>query len=100
MKKYFIIIAVAICATAFKAIVDKTNATVDTQQGVSIFCYCKPTNDYEILGTAKVKGIVSNTSSNHMIELLVENAKKNFPSVDGIIVSTSNFEKAEAIKFK
>ena len=99
MKKLILLLAVAIGATAFTTLINKQSANADSQDGYYIFCYSKPTEKYDILGMAKVKGIVSNEKGSHMIELLIENAKKNFPSGEAIIVS-SNFEKAEVIKFK
>lgn len=63
------------------------------------FAFSKPTGKYDILGMAKIKGMVKNEKGPHMVELLVESAKKDYPSGEAIIVG-STFENAEVIRFK
>lgn len=85
-------------AMSFKIAIDKNSATVEEQNGVKVFCFSKPTNKYDILGMVKITGMVKNEKGPHMVSLLVESAKKDYPSGEAIIVN-SEFEKAEVIKF-
>jgi hypothetical protein len=98
-----IVIAVAALAVAtmsFKTLsIDKTTATVEQMNGIYVYAFSKPVGKYDILGSVKVKGMVSNEKGPHMVDLLTGYAKKDYPSADAIIVN-SEFEKAEVIKFK
>jgi hypothetical protein len=86
-------------AMSFKLAIDKSGANVEEKSGIKVFAFSKPSNKYDVLGMVKVKGIVKNEKGPHMVELLVEYAKRDFPSGEGVIVN-SEFEKAEVIKFK
>lgn len=98
-KITFGILAIGLIAMSFKLAIDNSAANVQEQNGVKIFAFSKPTNKYDILGMVKIKGMVSNEKGPHMVELLVEYAKKDYPSGEAIIVN-SEFQKAEVIKFK
>lgn len=103
MKTKFLLLlfGCAIVATSFKLAIEKNSATVETQEGIQVFCFAKPVNKYEILGTIKIKGMVKSTRGNYLVKLLVERAKSDYPSSEAIIVSTeSGLEVAEAIRFK
>ena len=93
------LLALGFIIMSFNELVDKSAAKVDEQNGIKVFAFSKPTSKYDILGMVKVRGIVSNEKGPHMVELLVDYAKKDYPSAEGIIVN-SEFEKAEVIKFK
>jgi hypothetical protein len=93
------LLIIGLVTMSFTLIIDKSNATVEEQNGIKIFCYSEPTTKYDILGMVKISGIVKNEKGPHMVELLVGYAKKDYPSGEGIIVN-SEFEKAEVIKFK
>jgi len=93
------IMAVALLAMSFKLAIDKTNANVEQVNGIYVYAFAKPTAKYDILGTVKVKGMVSNEKGPHMVDLLTGYAKKDHPSGEAIIVN-SDFEKAEVIRFK
>lgn len=101
MKKKVIysVVALSIMALSFKLSIDKTSASVSAVDGINVFAFSKPTAKYDILGMVKIKGIVKNEKGPHMVELLVEYAKKDYPSGEAIIVG-SDFEKAEVIRFK
>lgn len=98
-KITLVLFAFALMALSFKMVIDKSNATVEDKNGIKVFAFSKPTNKYDILGIVKVKGMVKNEKGPHMVELLTEYAKKDYPSGEAIIVN-SEFEKAEVIKFK
>ena len=97
MKKA-ILISIVTLSLAFTIQTDKVGANVESVNGVNVFCFSKPKSTYQILGTVKIKGMVSSEKGDHMVKLFTEKAKKEFPSCEAIIVN-SNFENAEAIKF-
>ena len=84
---------------SFRMANEKTSATVEQVNGINVFAYSKPTSKYDVLGMVKIKGIVKNEKGPHMVDLLVEYAKRDYPSGEAIIVN-SEFEKAEVIRFK
>ena len=98
MKQKIILLAIALSAIAFTVENKNNSATVKESDDILIFCYSKPVEKYEILGMAKINGLVKNEKGAHMVDLLVEKAKKNFPSGEAIIVG-SDFQKCEVIKF-
>ena len=97
MKK-LILIGIVTLSLAFTITSEKNSANVETVNGINVFCFSKPTAKYEVLGTVKIKGMVSSEKGDHMVKLFTEKAKKDFTSVEAIIVN-ANFENAEAIKF-
>lgn len=101
MKKtiIFSVAAIAFIALSFKLAVDKVAATANVENGMSVFAYSKPVSKYDILGTVKIKGMVKSEKGPHMVNLLIEGAKKDYPSGEAIIVG-STFENAEVIRFK
>ena len=83
--------------------VKKNTAEVDQIQGFYIFAKGKPVKEYEYLGT--VKGpLIGNHEFDNLVELMVRNAKKDFPNAnalifDGAIKQTHN-TKVSAVKIK
>jgi hypothetical protein len=81
----------------------KNTAEVDQIQGFYIFAKGKPVKEYEYLGT--VKGpLIGNHEFDNLVELMVKNAKKDFPNAnalifDGAIKQTHN-TKVSAVKIK
>jgi len=81
----------------------ENTAEVDQIQGFYIFAKSKPVQEYEYLGT--VKGpLVGNHGFDNLVELMVNNAKKDFPNAnalifDGAIKQTHN-TKVSAVKIK
>jgi hypothetical protein len=76
--------------------VNKNTATVEMYQNIRIFTDSKPVMEYEYLGTVKVH--LSTTGFYSEIrEILIKNAKKKYPNVEGIIIKDNE---AEVIKFK
>lgn len=78
---------------------DVKAANVSQIKGISIFIMCTPANEYEFIGTVK-KSFAWSGSNDEMINGLVEKAKKQYPTCQGIVFNTLDFEKCEAIKFK
>jgi len=79
----------------------KSTAEVDQIQGYYIFAKGKPVKEYEYLGT--VNGpTIGNHEFDNLVELMVKNAKKDFPQAnalifDGAIKQTHN-TKCSAIR--
>lgn len=94
------ILALGLVALSFKMATDKTTATVEQINGISVFAFAKPTSKYDILGTIKIKGIVKSERGGHMTKLMAEKAKAEYPSADGIIVATEDWIIAEVIRFR
>lgn len=92
------ILALGLVAMSFKMAIDKTGANVEQVSGVYVFSFSKPTAPYDFVGTVKVPGICSDRSDKR-IELLIDKAKKEYPSANGLIINTE-FGKAEVIRFK
>lgn len=96
-------ISVLFAFTAANYEAKKNTAEVDQIQGFYIFVKNKPVKEYEYLGT--VKGpLVGNHEFDNLVELMVRNAKKDFPDAnalifDGAIKQTHN-TKVSAIKIK
>lgn len=84
---------------SFRNEINKTQATVEIKEGISIFAYSKPSNNYDVIGSVKVTGIVSSSKAPNYLRILIEKAVKDFPSAEAIIIN-SEFDKAEVIKFK
>lgn len=93
-----LITGIAIALFSFKVLLNKTDATAETNNGLTIFHYSKPVSKYDILGSVKVPAICSDRSDER-IKHLVERSKKDFPSGEALIVNEA-FGKAEVIKFK
>lgn len=83
--------------------VKKNTAEVDQIQGFYIFSKGKPVKEFEYLGT--VKGpLIGNHEFDNLVELMVRNAKKDFPNAnalifDGAIRQTHN-TRVSAVKIK
>lgn len=100
MKKLILIAFIAVgTLTAFRLISNKTTATVDQQQGVAIFMLSKPTSDYEYLGSVK-KAAAWTGQPSEMLSGVLKKLKKEYPQADGIIFTSIDMDKADAIKFK
>ncbi len=94
----------ALCAfTVMNYESKKSTAEVDQIQGFYIFAKGKPVKEFEYLGT--VKGpLIGNHEFDSLVELMVKNAKKDFPEAnalifDGAIKQTHN-TKCSAIRIK
>ncbi len=95
----------------------KANATAQTVNGVYIFIKCKPTSNYDFLGSIQlnwydklmqtdktnlesvVHNITSLVSFSDNLENTLNQVKQKYPTADGIIFD-DDMSKCEAIKFK
>jgi hypothetical protein len=100
MKKQitFALIAVSVLALSFKLAIDKTSATVEQIDGLQVFLYSKPANKYDISGSIKAP-FIEKENVESRIKVLIEKAKKEYPSAEGIIINNT-LKNAEVIRFK
>lgn len=105
MKKLIVAIgflALIIIAPSFKEIKptqDKASATVEQKQGLYIFIMSKPSLQYDYLGSVK-KGLALTGQPEEMINSMIKKVKKEYPKADGIIFTSIELDKADAIIFK
>lgn len=78
---------------------DIVGANVQQIKGISIFILSTPKSEYEYLGTVS-KHFAWTGGNDEMIKGLIDKAKKNYPTAQGIVFSSLDFEKGELIKFK
>ena len=98
--KLFIGLMVAgIFLTAFKFLADKGAATVEQKEGLYIFICSKPTAEYEYLGSVK-KSMALSGQPAEMLNSMIKKVKKDYPKADGIIFTSPDMDKADAIQFK
>ena len=76
--------------------VTKNTANVETYQNIRVFTDSKPVSEYEYLGSVKVSFAPTGKYS-EIREILIKNAVKKYPGVEGIIIKNAE---AEVIKFK
>lgn len=99
MKKLFLLLTICSGIALFsfsKLDVDKSAATVNTVEGVYVFTDSKPTQAYDYLGT--VNAMTMNGLYTEERSASIKQAKKKYPTVEGIIIHDDG--KADAIKFK
>lgn len=98
MKKSIILAsaAILICFCAFKNPLTIGQAKVKQQQGLYLFHFSEPTNDYKYLGTVKVPGVVWSKDPDTFLKSLMKRCKSDHPSANGLIIS-DDYEKADAI---
>lgn len=100
VKTVFAAVVLITILTAFKlAPESKGTAIVDQQQGVYIFMLSKPTVAYDYLGSVK-KGAAWSGQPSEMLSGVLKKVKKDYPKADGLIFTTLDMDKADAIKFK
>ena len=74
------------------------SAVVEQREGFYIFHMSKPVRPYTYLGTEK-KGIAWNGTPEEMLDAAIKKIRRNYPTADGIIFTTTGMSQAEAIKF-
>ena len=78
-----------------------TRAAKVAKNDIYVFIDCEPSDNYEVLGEFKLKGIIMSYKSSYIKKIVVERCKKKFPELQGILIDTENdFETAKAIKFE
>lgn len=101
MKKLHVpLIAICLIAMSFTlAETDKTKATVDQMDGLYVFIKSKPVTDYEYLGSVS-KVLAWSGKPEEMLNSMIKKVKKEYPKADGIIFTSVDMDKADAIHFK
>lgn len=107
MKKTLLLTFVAIglvgALVAFKVPANHASALVEQYEGIYIFSDCKPTEQYEYLGT-----VTSNTAGfgspqyEDVRDRLIRNGKKAYPEGQAIILHLKSgaTDKGDMIRFK
>ena len=87
----------------------KKHAEVNKYQGIYIFNNCRPSDDYDELGSVEKKGLMFhhifglfalNSYPREKINIIIRRAKKNYPECDGVIFDNIQMNHAICIKFK
>ncbi len=78
---------------------DHKAATVKQIKGISVFIMSEPKAEYTYLGTVK-KSFALSGANDEMINGIVNKTIKDYPTADGVIFNTLEFEKGDVIKFK
>jgi len=103
MKKrsiaFVLSIAVFICVSGFIQSEQRDLAHVEQRDGLYIFIQCKPQTSYNDLGTVKARPAFSDKAG-AFIDAMIKNCKKEYPQADGLIFTTPDLDRAEAVKFK
>ncbi len=101
MKKIIVlsIAVLGIAALSFKMSMDKTAATVTSEQGLSIFIYSKPKQAYDYLGTVKTK-VSWSGKADELLKQAIKKVKKEYPQAEAIIFASIDMDVYDAIKFK
>jgi hypothetical protein len=100
MKKVILIIfviAIAICS--FTYVNEKGNAIVEQQKGVYIFICSKPANEFEYLGSVS-KSFGLTGQPKEMLNSILKKVKKDYPQANGVIFTSIQMDKADAILIK
>ena len=106
MKKlFFVVVVISVFGFSVNRMTsEKATATVNQAQGMYLFVECKPTSEYEYLGTVKNSGAggFANGQYEPTRDRLIKDVKKKYPQADGIIFLFNNggSDKADAIKLK
>lgn len=73
-------------------------AKVKQVEGLYLFIYSEPVNDYVYLGTVK-GGFKWTGEPSEMLPKLLKKAHADYPNADGLIIN-SDMDRAEIIKFE
>ena len=100
MKKYFLsVVLISSALLAFKQTTNKAAANVEQRHGLYVFLLCKPTTDFQVLGTIK-KGFSISGNPKEMLDAQIKKALKEFPQANGIVYSDLDMNKANVIRIK
>lgn len=81
--------------------VKANTAEVEQIKGMYVFCDSKPVREYEYLGSVR-NGIGVSSQYTSVRNRLLNNARKEYPEANGIIIhlNSEGFDRADCIKFK
>ena len=89
----------ALISYSFIADTDKTAAKVSQMQGLSIFILSTPAAAYDYQGSV-TKKLAWTGEPQEMLNGIIKKVKNDYPDADGIIFTSVDMKKADAIKFK
>lgn len=98
-KLLIALLVVAIGVVSFTQQNPKALAEVQQMQGLYVFTDSKPLAEYEYMGTVKTGPMVVSAKHRAIMGTLLENARKEYPEGNGIILSEDYFS-ADVIRFK
>lgn len=93
------VLGLGLILTAFKSSNDNSLASADQVEGYYIFILSKPKQQTEYLGSVK-KSFALEGKPEEMLRGIIKKVKKEYPKADGIVFSSIDMDKADAIKFK
>lgn len=97
-----LIIGIALFALAiygFSLPSDNNKALAEQREGLFVFAFSKPANEYEYLGTVKA-GMVWAGKPSEMIKGVIKNAKKDYPTGEAVVFTSDDMQTADVIRFK
>jgi hypothetical protein len=99
IKFITIILALGFILTSFIGSSEKNKSIVDQKEGLYIFILSKPVAEYEYLGSVK-KILAWSGKPDEMLNSMIRKVKKDYPKADGIVFTSIDMDKADAIQFK
>jgi hypothetical protein len=93
------LLSVVLIFTAFTNSSEKSKSIVDQKEGLYIFILSKPVTEYEYLGSVK-KVLAWTGKPDEMLNSMIRKVKKEYPKADGIVFTSVDMDKADAIQFK
>src|SRR5436309_3301250 len=96
-KLYLILSVTVFLFSNFSFAQDRSSATVTSQDGIYIFMCCKPTLEYEHLGTLNQIVICPSPKT---IDTYIQKVKSQYPKANGIMFSSVNLVAADIIYIK
>jgi len=94
-----LMIIMALSSSKQTTTIRKDEAAVNQIQGYYIFIQAKPLCKYDYLGSVS-KGLAWSGGPEEMLNSIVKKVKKEYPTAEGIVFTSSSMDKADAIKFK
>lgn len=90
---------IAVLCIAFTVIKDPALAEVRQVDGLNIYLYSEPVDQYEVIGSVKAPGLTKTDRVDYLVELIVKRAKKSYPNATGLIfIAGKDSHKAKVIK--
>lgn len=99
IKFITIILPLGFILTSFIGSSEKSKSIVDQKEGLYIFILSKPVAEYEYLGSVK-KVLAWSGKPDEMLNSMIRKVKKDYPKADGIVFTSVDMDKADAIQFK
>ena len=100
MKKAIILfLALGVMSFGYYQSNEKASAQADQREGLYVFMLCKPTKEYNHLGSVK-KSMAWSGKPEEMLNSMIKKVKKEYPEADAIVFTDVDMDRADAVKFK